>query len=303
MNKRIINTILRKTVNMWLESIEDPEVRKLAEKNTIITGGSIVSLLLKEEVKDYDLYFRDRATTLAVAKYYVAKFLEKHPGMDIKVAEHGENDPQGYEAGRINIVIASKGVAGDVPEDAPPAGDVYEILPDDKEAGVGAPNAAPEPKYRPVFLSSNAITLSHKIQLVIRFYGEPEQIHDNYDFVHCTNYWTSWDDKVVLKQEALEAILSKELRYIGSKYPLCSVIRTRKFIGRGWTINAGQYLKMLFQISQLDLSDVRVLRDQLVGVDSAYFGMLIDALQSKRDADPEFKISAMYLSELIDRIF
>ncbi len=301
MNKRIINSILRKKVNEWLESITDESVKDLAKKNSIITGGSIVSLLTKEDVKDFDIYFRDKATTLAVAQYYVAKFLEKHPGMDIKVVEHEANDPLGYEAGRVNIIIKSKGVAGDVPEDAPPAGDVYEVL--DKEEGVGDPKAPPEPKYRPVFLSSNAITLSHKIQLVIRFYGEPEQIHDNYDFVHCTNYWTSWDDKVVLKQEALEAILAKELRYIGSKYPLCSVIRTRKFIGRGWTINAGQYLKMLFQISQLDLADIRVLRDQLVGVDSAYFGMLIDALQAKQDADPEFKLSTGYLAELIDRIF
>jgi hypothetical protein len=57
----------------------------------------------------------------------------------------------------------------------------------------------------------------------------------------------------VLRAEALESILTKELRYVGSRYPLCSVIRTRKFLARGWTINAGQYVKMCFQISQLDL--------------------------------------------------
>ena len=34
------------------------------------------------------------------------------------------------------------------------------------------------------------------------------------------------------------------------------MIRTRKFLKRGWHINAGQYLKMCFQISELDLSDI-----------------------------------------------
>ena len=45
------------------------------------------------------------------------------------------------------------------------------------------------PKFRPIFLSQNAITLSNKAQIVIRFYGEPDQIHSNYDFVHATCYY------------------------------------------------------------------------------------------------------------------
>jgi hypothetical protein len=49
----------------------------------------------------------------------------------------------------------------------------------------------PEP-YRPVFLTTNAITLSDDVQLVIRFYGTPGEIHDVYDFEHCKCYWCSW---------------------------------------------------------------------------------------------------------------
>nr|MCU0343906.1 T9SS type A sorting domain-containing protein [Ignavibacterium sp.] len=44
-------------------------------------------------------------------------------------------------------------------------------------------------KYRPVFISENAITLSDKVQLVIRFYGTPAEIHDNYDYAHCMCYF------------------------------------------------------------------------------------------------------------------
>ena len=48
-------------------------------------------------------------------------------------------------------------------------------------------------------------------------------------------------------------LLARQLVYQGSKYPICSMIRTRKFLQRGWHINAGQYLKMAFQVSELDL--------------------------------------------------
>jgi hypothetical protein len=162
-------------------------------------------------------------------------------------------------------------------------------------------------RFRPVFLSANAITLSDKIQIVIRFYGDAEEIHKNYDFVHCTNYWTSKERVLVLKQDALEAILARELRYVGSKYPLASIIRTRKFIKRNWSINAGQYLKMAFQISKLDLSDVNVLEDQLTGVDLLYFESLIGALREAQEQNKsegvENYIDYGYISTIIDKMF
>ena len=152
-------------------------------------------------------------------------------------------------------------------------------------------------------MSSNAITLSGKIQIVIRFYGDPEEIHQHYDYVHCTNYWTSKEGELVLKQPALEALLARELIYVGSKYPIASMIRTRKFINRGWTINAGQYLKMAYQVHKLDLNDPNVLEDQLTGVDVAYFLQLIDALRSHKEAHPDFVLNYGYLATIIDKMF
>jgi hypothetical protein len=157
-------------------------------------------------------------------------------------------------------------------------------------------------KYKPVFLSTNAITLTNKIQIIVRFYGEPDIIHSNYDFVHATNYWT-YKTGVVLNLRAMEAIMNKELFYVGSKYPIASLIRTRKFIKRGWQINAGQYVKIAYQISKLDLNNIYVLEDQLVGVDSIYFLQFIDALKEKQMKDKEFTLSKDYLTTVIDKIF
>ncbi len=290
MKGKTVKAVLSKKFAQFAASIEDPEVRKLVEKNTIITGGCIASMLLGEKVKDFDLYFRDKATAVAVGEYYIAKFVAatSHP---MKLDAEGD---------RVRIVTKAghRGeTAGDLAtlQDTGAIEDAYEEL---NDAAQEVESEGPA-TYRPVFMSTNAITLSDRVQLVLRFYGEPDAIHENYDYVHCTNYWTPWDGKLVLRQDALESLLARELRYVGSKYPLCSIIRLRKFIRRGWTINAGQILKAIMQVSELDLTNPAVLEDQLTGVDSAYF---CEVMRNVREKDPE-KVNAAYLVEIIDRMF
>jgi hypothetical protein len=310
MKKKTINSVICKKFDEFLASIRDSSVKELVGKNTIITGGCIASMLLKEKVNDFDLYFTNKETVKAVAEYYVKQFNEANgeDGYVLDGAVKSDRNPE--EKGgaalnmtddRIKIIFESKGIGKE--DGAISDEDEIEEWPD------GKPEVDPEskPKYRPIYLSCNAITLSNGIQIVIRFYGEPDVIHEYYDYVHCTNYWTSKERQVVLKQVALESLLAKELKYIGSKYPLASVIRTRKFLKRGFTVNAGQYLKMAFQISRLDLTDIAVLEDQLVGVDVAYFNMLIEALQQKvqkeKEQGKEFKIEYAYLATIIDKMF
>lgn len=319
MKAKTIKAILRKKLDAWLETIEDAEVRALAKKNSIVTGGCIASMLLREKVNDIDIYFRDYATTYRVAEYYMERFkaAATTPFQIYLADDDGHKIERSSPPGRVMIVCRSAGVAGEEKPDLdyqyfesrPPAeagdyvsevmddpGDIVDKLDDVKEA------LEPEegkPKYRPVFLSSNAITLANQVQLIIRFYGEPDEIHANYDFVHCTNYYDGGSGELVLRPAALEALLTRELRYVGSKYPLCSLIRVRKFVGRGWTINAGQILKMCLQLNELNLKDFKVLRDQLTGVDVAYFAQV---LQAVHDKDPE-KVNTAYLLEIIDRMF
>lgn len=280
MNKRAIKSVLQKKHNSFVNSIKDEKVRDLVDKHSIITGGCIASMLLGEKINDFDYYFDSRNVALEVTKYYVEEF-NRIRGAEI--AELREKDN-----GRISIFISSDGIAeedyGDEDEDLPAEDNTKQ-------------------DYRPIFLTSNAITLSNKIQLVIRFFGSPEEIHENYDFVHCTNYWYSKTGELVLNQAALESLLSKELYYVGSKYPLCSLIRTRKFIKRGWNINAGQYLKMAMQLNELDLRDVETLEEQLIGVDITYFQMLIEALNERKEKNKDFAYDSGYIATIVDRIF
>lgn len=292
MKAKTIRKVLSAKLEQFALSIKDEGLREKVRKNSIITGGCIASMLLKETVNDFDIYFRTKEVTEAVARYYVGLFEADFGkgGFEVEVTDQ-----------RVKIIIKSAGFAseGDLEAGGDEQADALlaEIEGADERSDSEIDNQ--RPPCRPVFLSANAISLSDKVQLIIRFFGEPQDIHTNYDFQHCMSYWTSWDDKLTLNPSALEALLARELRYVGSKYPLCSIIRTRKFIARGWTINAGQYLKMAMQLNELDLKNITVLEDQLTGVDAAYFRQLIDAV---KDQEPE-KMTAAYITTIVDRIF
>jgi hypothetical protein len=280
-----IKKSLNSKIEDWLKSIEDAAVVKTIRENAIITGGAIVSMLNNEEVHDYDVYFRTKEACIKVATYYADLFNKTHKShVEIKV----EDD-------RVQCFIRSKGIEAEEEETG---------ISDETEPYTESPTINDDkPKYRPVFFSTNAISLSDKIQLVIRFYGTPEDIHKNYDFVHCTCCYSFFDNELTLPARALEAIINKELHYTGSRYPVCSIIRTRKFTARGWTINAGQYLKMCLQVSELDLKDFKVFKDQLAGVDSAYFSMALSQIEKAKEKNPDLSVDNSYLFEVINRIF
>lgn len=385
MKVKTIKATLRAKLDELLETIDDDEVKKLVAANTIVTGGCIASMLLKEPVNDFDLYFRNKETALAVANYYVQEFTaekeakakkaekkkkkdgkgdakdeeiagmlakrgmtadksgkatkfhvvgEEKPTSPLDALEDMEAPPPrpGVEVpitvceheGRVRIVVKSAGVAStdkgeyNYFEAGDPEGDsASQYL---KTVFEGNEFQKRKPgTYAPILLTDNAITLSDDVQMVLRFYGEPGEIHEFYDFVHCTNYWTSWDDEVVTNKEALESLLARELRYVGSQYPICSIIRIRKFLKRGWSINAGQVFKMCVQMAamvtpqpegkkwyepnadNLLLDNIPLLQDQLIGVDQAYFMEIINKL--KNPPEDGKAVDQTYLFQLIDEVF
>lgn len=314
MKSKLVSKVISNKILHWIESIKDENVKKLCQENTIVTGGSITSLLLNEKVNDYDIYFRNKETVKAVTNYYINEFKEMKPDIfknnKLGLYMREEND-------RIKVICTSVGVVSEKSdqseyhyfeyrEELDEAEDNYIDVITDLSKIIKKSNkekTKEKTKYYPKFFTSNAITLSDGVQLIIRFYGNPAEIHKNYDFIHCTNYWDIKDKHLELSAKALDSILTKTLYYVGSLYPVSSVIRTRKFIKRGWHISGGEFLKMCFQISNLDLTNISVLEDQLVGVDYVYFREIIDVIKGEVLKNKDFKIDNTYLFKLIDRIF
>jgi len=293
MQKKTITKTIQAYLEEWLESINDKELRKEVKENVIVSGGAIASMFLGEKVNDYDIYIQDRNVLIKLANYYAKPYSE------IQILDGEEKyDDEGYNN---QWSIALRNLTKDrvrifVENDR----GVFKV--DQVKASKGLKEGEELPKFRPLFFSPNAITLTDKIQIVIRFHGTPEEIHKNYDFIHATNYFT-FKDGVVTNLHAMESLISRRLYYQGSLYPVASIFRIRKFMKRDWDCGAGEALKIMFQISKLDLTNVDVLEEQLIGVDVFYFEKLISAIRESMKKDPAYEITDTKLGKLIDDIF
>ncbi|MCK5632271.1 hypothetical protein KAH94_00820 [bacterium] len=318
--------LLNKKINEWLKTIEDEEIKKVIKENLIITGGCFASFIDSVEPKDFDCYFKTKEATFKVSNYYVDLWNKFHCNKKNKLGKTCEvfvldgkspskklldyykiknlqesksrmiaNTPED----RIKIIFPSDGIVGNLEKYENEEEVVSEI--DEIEAEKIIEKE--EKRFFPVFMSTNAITLSQGIQLVVRFYGNPEEIHDTFDYEHCKAYYDFSKKNLQVPKDVYELVVNKVLRYTGSKYPVCSVFRLRKFISRGWKINAGQLLKISMQISQLNLTNIDVLEDQLVGVDSLYFMYLIEQFRKQAEKDENFKLTNDYVMTIVDKIF
>ena len=298
MQIKTIKKVISSKLEEWLESINDLKLREEVRNNLLLSGGAITSLLQNIPVNDYDIYIQDMDVLVKLANYYCLGYVldgrkrgeyikSRYPNYDPENPYFEEDTSEDYSPqmlvrlltlkdDQVKLDIRSQGV---------------KIEPVHDSNGVLG-------KYQRIFLSQNAISLTDDIQIVLRFNGTVEQIHKTFDFVHATNYFT-FKDGLVTNTKALESIITKTLSYQGSLYPLTSIIRMKKFIGRGWKIGAGEMLKAMFQISELDLRDINTLEEQLIGVDVAYFSTLIEIL---RGVDPE-KVNGSYLASIIDKVF
>ena len=303
MQIKTIEKNIKNKMNEWLSTIEDETLRKDVKDNLLVKGGCIASMLINEPVNDYDVYLMDMDVCKRIALYYTReKGISVFDGREkdlLITAYNEEYEEVNYEEGKLAInhnnshAIALRTLHQDQIKLYFHGSAGLKIV---EDSGNEALN------YTPLYYSPNAISLSNEVQIVLRFWGTPEQIDKTFDFVHATNYFT-FKDGLVRNLEAIESILTRRLKYKGSSYPLTSIIRAKKFIKRGFSISAGELLKMMFQISQLDLTDPDVLEEQLIGVDVAYFDLIITALRNKMDSDNTFKISNEYFNGLIDRIF
>jgi len=296
MQIKTINKNISSKVNEWLSSIDDLQLRKDLLDNVLVSGGSIASMLLGVDVNDYDLYIMDRSVLLRLTQYYT-KGLEDVSILDgtkyneyvaqIEADYQGINTPfEKMQGARISAVRTLKP-------------DQIKLYFDDKTGGKRFDtDTEPERKYQLAFLSANAISLTDKIQIVIRFHGDADKVHETFDYIHATNYWTN-KTGVKTNIQALESLLTKQLKYQGSFFPITSVIRMGKFLKRGWNINAGDIFKMCLQIGELDLKNPDVLEEQIIGVDVAYFEILIQDIREV----PREKLNAAYIFEIIDRVF
>lgn len=175
------------------EKLTDDDKKKITtfqqavRNDTIVTGGCFASMLQGEQPNDLDIYIKTKETAKLIAWFYLNKMIDVG---DLKTNDHVPKiEPQDTTDG-IHIFIRSQGVTGEFIDT-----DEYryfEMYPEDatdeffKEYKKNLRKIELEDtkSYNVQFMTSNAITLSNGLQIIVRFTGDPETIHSNFDFIH-----------------------------------------------------------------------------------------------------------------------
>lgn len=288
--KTIHKAIIQK-LEWWLKSITDKELRNDVRDNILLTGGSICNLLQQQPVNDYDLYLMDMDVLVRLCRYYTSgvKDIEIMDGREREAYMNGlggrpvwedMDNSEDDEFKEQSADWAMRSVAIRMLQPNQVKLFMHDPSGYNPQKGKAKKKGEKPKRYSVSFISSNAISLHGDIQIVTRFTGSPETIHKTFDFIHATNYFT-FKEGLVFNLEAVLSIQTRQLYYQGSRYPLSSIIRVKKFVNRGWHVSAGEQLKMIYQCSKLNLDDPDILEDQLIGIDVAYFGALLDILRGK----------------------
>jgi hypothetical protein len=103
--------------------------------------------------------------------------------------------------------------------------------------------------------------------------GTPEYIISHFDFTVCMSAYSFKTKNIFCYDKFLEHLARRELIYNPDTFfPLSSLIRTKKYIKRGYNITALQYLKIVSHIHSLltkieERRDISLLREQFNGLD------------------------------------
>lgn len=308
-----VEYVLRNKLLNFVDSLgndKDISLPRDVLNNCIVSGGAVSSMLIGEKVNDFDIYLTDVEVAKRLIHHFMSKYndsysqLAKTAGVPFKrISYNIENTETGVKvvSNKIQRNTGIFNVTNEIDEDE---ADILEETGDDISALVRRNKVSIEEKFHLVLLTENALTLSDKVQIIIRFIGKPEEVHKYFDFAHCTNYFDGRTSRLITNETALTSVLTKDLVYIGSKYPISSLFRTRKFIKRGWSITAAQMFKIILNIYCLDLLDEKLLRDQLMGVDYIYFKHFMDIFEkAKKEKKPKTKEEQISLMiEILDGI-
>lgn len=137
--------------------------------------------------------------------------------------------------------------------------------------------------YKETYKTNNAITLKRKgfnghvyeVQLITRFMGEPKTILDTFDYTIVQGLYDFTNDSFFFSDNFLVDIARRRLEFTStSQYPICALIRSKKYQERGYTISGANLVSISLAIHRLEIKTYGQLKEQLLGIDTTMFNEL-----------------------------
>lgn len=148
-------------------------------------------------------------------------------------------------------------------------------------------------------VTHKAVTLvrgESRVQVIIyNFFQTPQEIFNDFDFSVNMAAYDNLQDNIIVSDNFLTSLASKEIEFNkGTKYPIASLNRTKKYIERGYNIPTKSLLQIGMSVSKLNINSWEELESQLGGI----YGEL--QLDQKTREEP-FNLD--YAIDNIDKLF
>jgi len=175
-------------------------------------------------------------------------------------------------------------------------------------------SAAGEDKPNWVFVARTAhadtfkhIKTGNVYQIIHAIYGPPSTVMAQFDFTIAQCAWIpAWDpfeyEKFEIADAFFQHLAQRKLYFTcGTQYPIASLWRMRKFLRRGFTIDAVNLTKIALAIHALKLDTMQQFKEQMLGIDAAWLGPILDEFN---DSD-SFKAThvASFIEGMVDATF
>jgi len=121
------------------------------------------------------------------------------------------------------------------------------------------------------FVSEKSLTFikgEYKIQVIhYRFFNDHRDVFSDFDFDANMGAYDFIRDEILLHDSFLPALASKDITINkGTKYPLISLVRLKKYQEKGFNFKPTEILKLAIRTTQLNINSWEDLEDQVGGV-------------------------------------
>lgn len=158
-----------------------------------------------------------------------------------------------------------------------------------------------------IFSTNNAETLKWegvKWQLIKCANGTINEIFNSFDFSICMGAYDLKNDCFIIHKNFMAHNAQRRLVFHeGTKYPICSLIRTRKYMFRGYFLTGIEYIKMALCINKIRIETWADLKFHLQGIDTLFLEPLTTALEKEGDTIYDYDKFLVLMDEVLNKYF
>lgn len=173
------------------------------------------------------------------------------------------------------------------------------FFPSVESLGAGLMGIARNEKTVETESALSVIVDGKRVQYIKAVTGNPREVIGRFDFTICQAAFLA-DRTFHLGEYFLQHLAQRRLVFnLAAEFPICSLYRTRKFIGRGFTFSGVEAIKLGLSIQKLKIENYGDLKKQLLGIDTSFLKKLTDSLDSKTEMKYELnEFEALFAEHL-----